>query len=323
MALSLGKRVLELLKEKPGEAYTARQIAEWIAEKFPDECEDKKKRSQAVQSDDDLVAQLASEIGALRPALQKKNPGLRTTEGRPRKYSFVETAHTEGDEDGDASERFSLSPAQPGASGQALAADQPKGEYRLYQILASYLCTQLNVYAKRINERRSANRYGRNGNQWLHPDLVGIEDLGSEWSQEVKDCVREYADKRSKLWSFEVKLRVDRSNVRQSFFQAVSNSSWAHYGYLVTSELAGDDDTLKELRVLSAAHGIGLILLNAEEAPESQILIPARERAEVDWSAANRIASENSDFRAYVKLVRQFCQTGELKEADWGCAQIA
>lgn len=49
-----------------------------------------------------------------------------------------------------------------------------------------------------------------------------MEDLGADWHQEVRDCVKQYSDKRTKLWSFEAKLLINRSNVRECFFQAVS-----------------------------------------------------------------------------------------------------
>ena len=66
-----------------------------------------------------------------------------------------------------------------------------------------------------------------------------------------------------------------------------------------------------------AAHGIGLIKLDADNPAESQVLIPARERDEIDWDMANRLATENRDFLDYVKLVKQFYQTGEARLADW------
>jgi len=77
------------------------------------------------------------------------------------------------------------------------------------------------------------------------------------------------------------------------------------------------DDTMKELRILSAAHGIGLIRLNVEDPNESEILIPARERSSVDWDSCNRLAKENADFMHFIKLVRQFHQTRELRAVDW------
>jgi hypothetical protein len=46
-------------------------------------------------------------------------------------------------------------------------------------------------------------------------------------------------------------------------------------------------------------------------------VIPARFRTEVDWSTANRLCEENSDFRQFIKLVRQFHQTNEVPETGW------
>jgi hypothetical protein len=36
-------------------------------------------------------------------------------------------------------------------------------------------------------------------------------------------------------------FQANRSNVRECFFQAVSNSSWANFGYLVAAEIEGQD----------------------------------------------------------------------------------
>lgn len=66
-----------------------------------------------------------------------------------------------------------------------------------------------------------------------------------------------------------------------------------------------------------AAHGICLRKLDAENPSESQVLIPARARDEIDCDMANRLASENKDFLEYVNLVKQFYQTGEARPADW------
>ena len=56
---------------------------------------------------------------------------------------------------------------------------------------------------------------------------------------------------------------------------------------------------------------------DADNPAESQVLIPARERDEIDWDMANRLATENRDFLEYVKLVKQFYQTGEARSTDW------
>lgn len=303
MALNLAKIVLGYLSERPEQKFTARQIAEWVFESYPDECQAKKQSSQNVSTDAELVQQLVAEISSQRPRMQKRHPELKTTEGRPRKYYYSEKS--------DSAEVADAEEAETPATGHTKG-----GEYALYPLLSQYLWEEFGVYSKRIDEKRSSNKRGPNGNRWLYPDVVGMEDLGSEWHQEVRDCVNQYFDKRTKLWSFEAKLLINRSNVRECFFQAVSNSSWANFGYLVAAEVEGQD-TLKELRMLFAAHGIGLIKLDVDNPADSQVLIPARERDEIDWDMANRLATENKDFLTYVKLVKQFYQTREAKPTDW------
>jgi len=182
-------------------------------------------------------------------------------------------------------------------------------------VVCTYLWTELQVLGKRIDEKRSSNLRGPRGNQWLYPDVVGLEDLGAQWHREVRDCVAQVADRRTRLWSFEVKVLINRANVRETYFQAVSNSSWANFGYLVAPVIQGSD-TLKELRMLYAAHGIGVIQIDVENPSESEILIPARERPEIDWTAASRLASENKDALEFIKLVRQLHQTGEARIPD-------
>ena len=308
MALNLRQAVVGFLKDRAEQKFTARQIAEWLFETFPEECQEKRAKSQGnyIKSDADLVQQLVAEISSQRPRLQKKHPELKTTEGRPRKYYYSEKSDS----------------AEVAAAESAVVVptadmnDTKLGEHAMYPLLSLYMWEEFGVYSKRIDEKRSSNKRGPNGNRWLYPDLVGMEDLGAEWHQEVRDCVNQYSDKRTKLWSFEAKLLINRSNVRECFFQAVSNSSWANFGYLVAAEIEGQD-TLKELRMLFAAHGIGLIKLDADNPAESQVLIPARERDEIDWDMANRLATENRDFLEYVKLVKQFYQTGEARLADW------
>ena len=208
MALNLGKSVVDFLTAHPGEKFSARQIAEWLVATFPDECNDKKASSQALKTDTDLLQQLVAEIGSQRPRLQKKHPNLKTTEGRPRKYYFSEKS-----ESAEVAAVENVSVAAPTGKEEAKI-----GEHGLYPLLASYLWADFGVYSKRIDEKRSSNKRGPNGNRWLYPDVAGMEDLGADWHQEVRDCVNQYSDKRTTLWSFEVKLLINRSNVRECFF---------------------------------------------------------------------------------------------------------
>lgn len=109
-----------------------------------------------------------------------------------------------------------------------------------------------------------------------------------------------------------MKLQLTLSNVREAYFQAVSNSSWANFGYLVAAEIESDD-TASELRMLFGLHGIGVIQLNAEDPSDSQIIIPARQRSAVDWATCNRLLSENSDFEDFIIRSRGYYQTSRFE----------
>ena len=305
MALNLVNTIAEFLRQRPEQKFTAREIANWVYETYPDECHQKQLRSKAtvipLDSDAALLQQIVAEIGSQRPLLQRRHLDIKTTEGRPRKYYSTESSDSAEDKE-----------AMPSTAENATVIK----EHDLYPMLSEFLLSELGVYSKRIDEKRSRNARGAGGNKWLYPDLVGLEDLSGDWHQEIKNCVQQYSDEKTKLWSFEVKILINRSNLREAFFQAVSNSSWANFGYLVASEIEGTD-TSKELRMLASLHGIGFIQLDAENPTEGQIIIPARERNEVDWDTANRLTEENKDFREYIKLIRQFYQTGDIRPADW------
>ncbi|MCW1285344.1 HrgA protein, partial [Acinetobacter baumannii] len=189
-------------------------------------------------------------------------------------------------------------------------------EHDLYPILTEFLKSELNLYCLRIDEKRSKNSRGQNGNQWLHPDIVAMQPLDRHWNEPVKSCVKHGSGQNVRLWSFEVKKELNSTNIRSSFFQAVSNSSWANEGYLVATSIS-TSDVEDELRMLSALHGIGVILLTPENPTESEILLPARRRTEVDWQSINRIVNENADFKNFIELVSIYYQTGRIRTQDW------
>jgi hypothetical protein len=299
--LNLRQTIVDFLKARPAERFTARQIALWMFENMRDACEEKRRNSQQdLREDAAFLWQLVAEIGANRPEIQKRWPQIRTTEGRPRQYYW-----TAASEAAEVAEAEKPEPAAPGKL----------SEHDLYPLLCCYLHSEWNLYPKRIDEKRSSNRNGPNGNKWLFPDLVALEDLGAEWDREIRACVQQVGAQRARLWSFEVKLLINRANVREVWFQAVSNSSWANLGYLVAADI--QESAMKELRLLAASYGIGLIRLNSADPSESEILIPARERLDIDWDACNRLALENSDFQNFISWVRQFHQTDNARVGNW------
>ena len=337
--MSQCEEVLQYLRERPNEKLTARQIAKEIIDRFPDIYEEKKKKGKKTKTDDEFTVAVAAEIGSgYCRDWQEEHPELKTTGLRPRKYYYseqpsgAEVAGVESTTDAmdtsvadamdtsvpDAADTSTTDATDTSMTDAAVTNGTKLSEHDLYPKLSQYLWKEFKVYSKRIDKRRSLNKPGMKGsNRWLCPDVVGMEDLGSDWDPEVQECVRHCPDRRAKLWSFEIKLRINWSNVRECFFQAVSNSSWANLGYLVTTDIRGKG-MFKELRMLTAVHGIGLIKLRIDAPTWSQVIVPAREKVGVDWDTSNWLATENKDFLEYVKRVRQFYQTGDPLVKFWG-----
>lgn len=175
---------------------------------------------------------------------------------------------------------------------------------------------ELGLFCLRIDEKRSINSRGQNGNRWLHPDIVAMQRLDGHWHDLVRTCVKHSSGQNVRLWSFEVKKELNGSNVRSSYFQAVSNSSWANEGYLVATSIS-NNDVEEELRMLSALHGVGVILLNPENPTESEIFLPSRRKQDADWQTINRILKENSDFKHFIDLVANYFQSGRIYKENW------
>jgi hypothetical protein len=110
-------------------------------------------------------------------------------------------------------------------------------------------------------------------------------------------------DLAARIYSFEVKIAVDFPTLREYFFQAVSNSSWAHEGYLVAVEIDEDPEFREELTRLSQSFGIGVIQLNTKNPLDSAILLAAREKPSIDWKTVDRIAELNPDFSEFISSV--------------------
>ena len=174
-------------------------------------------------------------------------------------------------------------------------------ERDLHSLLVAFANTHTHfkAYLKTIFHENS--KKGVKGlNEWLHPDLVGVYFPFRDYRKETLEIQQHLSISSIKLYSFEVKINLTFNNLREYYFQTVSNSSWANEGYLVTLKI-DEDPTLKdEIRRLNNAFGIGVIKLNPESIFESEILFPSRYNQEIDWDTVNRLAVENSDFSSFL-----------------------
>jgi uncharacterized protein len=187
-------------------------------------------------------------------------------------------------------------------------------ERDLHSILVAYAYGDSHFKAnlKTIYHENSSKAI-KGQNEWLHPDLVGVYFPFRDYKTETLEIQNHLSITSIKLFSFEVKICLNFGNLRQSYFQAVSNSSWANEGYLVALTI-DDDPTFKdEVRRLNNAFGIGIINLNPENVYESEILFPSRINPEIDWDTVNRLATENSDFNDFLKLITEDCKLGKVK----------
>ncbi len=308
MRLSQPQKVVEVLINNPKKRFTARQLAKQITSLYPDDYYEKKKNPR-FENEKAFISQVVAEIGAHKESIIKNNQHIFWQDKpRPRTYWYDPDSTTD---------TFSISLIEDDENEEVTSVPRDKlSEHDLYPILVDYLKSEFKLYCQRIDEKRSVNTYGGGGNQWLHPDIVAMQPLDKDWDDLIRSCVKQGASQSVRLWSFEVKVELNTSNVRKSFFQAVSNSSWANEGYLVATMIASNS-VEQELRMLSALHGIGIILLNPENPSESDMLLPARSRTEVDWQSVNRILVENRDFKDYIELVSTYYQTGRFRTKDW------
>lgn len=105
-------------------------------------------------------------------------------------------------------------------------------EKDLHPYLTYYAYYHLHCYTKTINHSQSSKKeFGK----WVHPDIVGCYFPLDEWKQEVYELSSSIGHISIRLLSFELKRELSFGNLRESFFQTVSNSSWANESYLVAA----------------------------------------------------------------------------------------
>jgi hypothetical protein len=168
----------------------------------------------------------------------------------------------------------------------------------------------------RVKTVRHENSKKGTFGEWVHPDLIGVrfpmvglDATTAAFSTAVQASLL-------RLFSFELKKRLDFGNLREAFFQAVSNSSWANEAYLVAGELPEDGDFLDELQRLSSAFGIGVINLGLDGS-EARVVFPARRRDEVDWITLDKLVVMNPDVRGFLDNVRIDAAANKIHASEY------
>ncbi len=186
-------------------------------------------------------------------------------------------------------------------------------ERDLHPFLAFYAHYYLDAHVKTINASKSSKMsFG----EWAHPDAVGCVFSFKKWNSEVVDVSAQLGYPSIRLLSFEIKRELNFGNLRESFFQAVSNSTWANEGYLVAANIVEDRDFMPVIRRLSSAFGIGIIRLNIEDPDSTEIICQAKQKDEIDWETVNELA-KNRDFNKFLKRVDNDFKVREVRSEEY------
>jgi hypothetical protein len=189
-------------------------------------------------------------------------------------------------------------------------------EKDLHPVMVCFANSKFGPRCKTICHEKSV-KSGQKHNEWLHPDMVGFTLTTEEWHPAVVHLAQNCGASTAKLYSFELKIVIDFPTLRASFFQAVSNSSWAHEGYLVAAQVQGDPLLRDELERLSQSFGIGVIQLDIENPDASEILYPAHEKPELDWKTIDRITKANVDFTDFIAAVQNSIKINQFADKSF------
>ncbi|HNS37383.1 MAG TPA: HTH domain-containing protein [Anaerolineaceae bacterium] len=184
-------------------------------------------------------------------------------------------------------------------------------EKDLHPLMVYYGFYYLKAHLKTINHSKSEKRYF---GEWVHPDIVGCYFPFRDWENEVMDVSELVGKSTIKLYSFELKRELSFVNLREAFFQAVSNSSWANEGYLVAANIDKEEEFMSELERLSAAFGIGVIRLDIDDPDSSEVLLPARAKDSIDWETVNKLAGMNPDFSEFLRRIKNDMRSREIRK---------
>ena len=183
-------------------------------------------------------------------------------------------------------------------------------ERDLHPLFVRFAKDYFDVYAKTIKHEKSKKTQSGQ-DKWNYPDIVGVHFPFNDYSERETLELSQNLNRRDfKIYSFELKVCLDFSNLKESYFQAVSNSSFANEGYLVVYEEL-DSEVLDELRRLHSSFGIGLIKLELEPT-ETQVLLPSVVR-NLDFKTIDMLVNKNADFKEFIETINGDIQTNDKR----------
>lgn len=171
------------------------------------------------------------------------------------------------------------------------------------------------TYLKTIRHEASVRNFGKIKNEYVFPDLVGVNLIGP-LHKSVYELVRLCGNLSSimKISSYEVKWELTESCYMEKVSQCLNNSKWANECWLAAFSVSFDPVFLQELKRFNDLYGIGFIQLSAQVG-NSQVIYPAVARPQFDAVTVDRLCGLNPDFKEFVETVTSMASIQEpLKE---------
>ena len=196
--------------------------------------------------------------------------------------------------------------------------DHEQYERKLHAVLVKYLYSNkyFSCFTKTIFHEKSG-KVKKGKNYWIHPDLIGIHfPYIDDYEKITLNLSSILGEKLYKIYSFEMKVNINSSNLREYYFQAVSNSSWANEGYLVAPNISENDEFINELSLLNNAFGIGVIKLNIEIPEQSEILFYSKNKNYLDINMLDKLISKNDDVKKIFNNIIESNKLSRLIEND-------
>ena len=173
-------------------------------------------------------------------------------------------------------------------------------ERDLHPLFVSYLKSQ-NIFSKTILHEESKNSRDET-QKWVHPDIIGVKF--TKLNNDITSRLLKTLEKKDscEIISYELKKEINSDyELKKSYFQAVSNSSWANRGYLVALDI--NTNLYSELERLNKAFGIGIIKLHSNPF-ESQILFQSSYR-ELDYQTIDKLSNINGKYEDIIEQIEK------------------
>ena len=173
-------------------------------------------------------------------------------------------------------------------------------ERDLHHSLENFLKTK-NIIPKTIYHEKSLKSESL---KWLHPDVVGYKNILINKLEKIKDASNLMNLRQIEIYSYEIKKTLKLDNLRNYYYQAVSNSSWANYGYLAVQEIDEyDSELLDEVKKLNIKYKIGLIKIDKSNFLKSKILVKALLNENLDIEHIGKLML-NPDFENFIEKIK-------------------